>query len=105
MIRNEAGHILLDSSSKRFSLQDLRTLKAGDKLAEGEKVRLDRTILDTKVFNSTHTFPCLLADTVISGTNDKEFSISSITYNYTTIETPEVNPYDLYASIIRKKGI
>ncbi len=105
MIKNEAGHILLDSSSKRFSLQDLRTLKAGDKLAESEKVRLDRTILDTKVFNSTHTFPCLLADTVISGTNDKEFSISSITYNYTTIETPEVNPYDLYASIIRKKGI
>jgi hypothetical protein len=105
LTKNEAGHILLDSTSKKVSLQDLKTFKVGDRLKADEKVRLDSTILDTKVFTSTYSFPCLLADTIITGENDKEFSISSITYNYTTIETPESNPYDLYASILRKKGI
>ena len=72
LIKNEAGHILLDSSSKRISLQDLRALKAEDKVIDGE-LRLDSTILDSKVFNTQYKFPCLLSDTIISATNDKEF--------------------------------
>ena len=36
IVKNEAGHILLDNSIKRFSIQDLRALKAGDKLIDGE---------------------------------------------------------------------
>ena len=104
-VMNEAGHMLLDSANKKPSLQDLRVLKANERLREDEKVRLDSTILDTKVFLPNYQFPCLLADTTIRGTTEKEFSISSITYNYTTIESPESNPYDLYSSILRKTGV
>lgn len=99
-VKNEAGHILLDSSRKRSSLQDLRALRTGDTLVDGE-VRLDSTILDSKVFNCAYKFPCLLADSTITATNDKEFSISSITYNYLTAETPDQTQYDLYTNILR----
>ena len=68
-------------------------------------MRLDSTILDSKVFNTAYKFPCLLADAIITATNDKEFSISSITYNYTTSETPDTTAYDLYANIIRPKEV
>lgn len=103
-VKNEAGHILLDSSVKRVSLQDLRALRADDKLIDGE-MRLDSTILDSKVFNTAYKFPCLLADSIITATNDKEFSISSITYNYITAEVPEQTQYDLYSNILRPKEV
>ena len=101
-VKNEAGHILLDNTSKRDSIQDLRALRAGDTIVDGD-VRLDSTILDSKVFNTSYKFPCLLADAIISVTNDKEFSISSITYNYVTSETPDQTAYDLYTSILRPR--
>ena len=103
-IRNEAGHLLLDSTKAKKTLQDLKALKA-DNIMHGETVRLDSTILDTRIINTTYKFPCFLADTIITCENDKEFSLSSITYSYTTIQTPESNPYDLYTSIIRKKDL
>lgn len=103
-IKNEAGHILLDSTSNRISLQDLRALKAEDTIIDGE-IRLDSTILDSKVFNTTYKFPCLLADAVITSTNNKEFSISSITYNYITAEAPDQTSYDLYTNILRPKEV
>lgn len=104
LVKNEAGHILLDNSVKRISLQDLRALKVEDKLVDGE-MRLDSTILDSKVFNTAYKFPCLLADAIITATNNKEFSISSITYNYTTSETPDQTVYDLYNNILRPKEV
>ena len=100
IVRNEAGHTLLDNMSKRNSIQDLRALRSGDAVIDGD-IRLDSTILDSKVFNTSYKFPCLLADTIILSNNDKEFSISSITYNYITSETPETTSYDLYTSILR----
>lgn len=103
-IRNEAGHILLDSSSKRISLQDLRAIKADETVLQ-DRLRVDSTILDSKVFNTTYKFPCLLADAIISSTNNKEFSISSITYNYITTETPDQTSYDLYSNILRPKEV
>ncbi len=104
VVKNEAGHILLDNSVKRFSIQDLRALKAGDKITDGE-IRLDSTILDSKVFNTAYKFPCLLSDATIISENDKEFSISSITYNYITTETPDTTSYDLYSNILRPKEV
>jgi hypothetical protein len=104
LVKNEAGHTLLDSTAKRISLQDLRALKAEDKVIDGE-IRLDSTILDSKVFNTTYKFPCLLADTIIESTNNKEFSISSITYNYITSETPDQTVYDVYSNILRPKEV
>lgn len=50
-------------------------------------------------------FPCLLVDTTITAENDKEFSISSVTYNYTTSEPPDMTSYDLYANILRPKEV
>ena len=104
LTKNEAGHTLLDSSSKRVSLQDLRALQIGDRLTS-ESIRLDSTILDSKIFNTTYKFPCLLADTIIRSCNDKDFSLSSITYNYTTSEVPDTTAYDLYTNIIRIKEV
>lgn len=104
LARNEAGHILLDSSIKRASLQDLRSLRTGD-ILENNSIRLDSTILDSRVFNTNYKFPCLLVDTIISSCNEKDFSLSSITYNYTTSETPDTTAYDLYSNIIRLKEV
>lgn len=101
-IKNEAGHILLNEDANKNSLQDLRALRAEDLIIDGQ-TRLDSTILDSKVFNTQYKFPCLLADTIIESENDKEFSISSITYNYITSETPDQTAYDLYTSILRPK--
>ena len=100
VVKNEAGHVLLGKESDKPSISDLRALKAEDTVEDG-KIRLDSTILDSKVFNTTYKFPCLLADATITVANDKEFSISSITYNYTTSETPESTSYDLYTNILR----
>ena len=102
LVKNEAGHSLIDTASKRRSIQDLRALREGDRVIDNE-IRVDSTILDSKVFNTTYKFPLLLADTIITAENDKEFSISSITYNYVTSETPDTTPYDLYTNILRPK--
>lgn len=104
LVRNESGHVLIDSKEKRPSIQDLRALRSGDNVSEN-LMRVDSTVLDTKVFNSSYRFPMLLADTTITAENDKEFSISSLTFNYETIDIPETNPYDLYAHILRKKEV
>ena len=68
-------------------------------------MRLDATILDSKVFNTSYKFLCLLADSIVTSENDKEFSLSSITYNYTTSEVPDTTAYDLYSNIIRMKEV
>lgn len=100
---NEAGHLLLDSVKAKKTIQDLKVLKADSN--HTESFRVDSTMLDTRIINSTYKFPCFLADTIITCKNDKEFSLSSITYNYTTLSQQETNAYDLYTSIIRKKDL
>jgi hypothetical protein len=100
--RNEAGHLLLTNKAK--SIQDLRALRVGD-IKNSDRIRVDSTILDSKLFNTTYKFPFLLADTVLTCLNDKEFSVSSITYTYTSTDIPDSNPYDLYSSIIRIKEV
>ena len=101
---NESGHLLIDTSNSSKSLQNLKILKADDPI-NNDKIRLDSTILDTKVINSTYKFPYLLIDTVITGITKGEFSLSSITYNYNSLDSLTTNPYDLYTSIIRKKDL
>ena len=102
--RNEAGHLLLTSTQINNSIQDLRVLRTGD-IKNDARIRVDSTILDSKVFNTSYKFPFLLIDTTITSMNDKEFSISSVTYNYTSTDIPDSNPYDLYSSIIRIKEV
>ena len=102
--KNEAGHLLLTNSELNKSIQDLRVLRTGD-IKNLDRIRVDSTILDSKIFNTAYKFPFLIIDTVINSFNDKEFSISSITYNYTSTDIPDSNPYDLYSSIIRIKEV
>jgi hypothetical protein len=102
--RNEAGHLLLTNTKANSSIQDLRVLRIGD-VKNNDKIRVDSTIVDSKVFNTSYKFPFLLADTTITSLNNKDFSISSITYNYTSTDIPDSNPYDLYSSIIRIKEV
>ena len=104
IIRNEAGHILLDSTSKLKSIGDLAALNIGKKL-NSNPLRLDSTIQDTKLLNTINMFPCLLADTTVYAKTDESFTLSSVTYNYTSIDSPDQNPYDTYANIIRPKEV
>lgn len=101
-VLNEAGHKLLTTSLKSNSVQDLRNLKLGN-IFNNDIIKLDSTIADSKVVNSSYKFPFLLADTIVSAKNDKEFSFASITFNYLTVDVPDTNPYDLYKSILRKE--
>lgn len=102
--RNEAGHILYNSKNKLFSIGDLRVLKEGDKISN-ERIRLDSTIQDTRMFTVVNKFPCLLAETTITAENKGRFSLSSITYYYETIDSPDSNPYDYYTNIIRPEEV
>ena len=99
-VKNEAGHELL--SSNQPSVQDIKNLKIGN-LFNKDRVRLDSTIVDSKLFNTDYRFPLLLADTMIRTKNNQDFTIASITYTYNTVDIPDTNPYDLYVNIIRKK--
>jgi hypothetical protein len=102
--RNEAGHVLYNSKNKLFSIGDLRILKEGDKVSS-ERIRLDSTIQDTKLFTVVNKFPCLLVETSITVENKGRFSLSSITYYYETIDSPDSNPYDYYTNIIRPEEV
>lgn len=101
---NEAGFTLLDSTKHRKSLQDLRTLKVGSKL-ENNQVKLDTISLSSKTFNPDYHFPYLTVETIIRVASTTMFALSSITYNYTTTDTPDSTIYDTYTKIIRKKEI
>jgi hypothetical protein len=102
--RNEAGHILYNSKNKNFSVGDLRNLKEKD-VVSSERIRLDSTIQDTKLFTVPNKFPCLLAESTITAENKGTFSLSSITYYYDTIDMPDSNPYDMYTNIIRPEEV
>ena len=104
-VRNEAGHILISNKDNKFSSQELRVLFANKEKHLATKLRLDSTIQDTKVINASYAFPALLADAEIITTNKGEFSLSSITFNYTTCEQPDTTQFDLYNTIIRPQDI
>ena len=100
--KNEAGHLLLKSN--KDSVQDIKNLKIGQ-VFNKERLKLDNTIVDSKLFNIDYRFPALLIDTIIGSKNDKDFTVASITYTYNTIDIPDTNPYDLYVNILRKKEL
>lgn len=104
LIRNEAGHVLLDSDSKRKSIGDLAALKADTEI-EDDVLRLDSTIQDSKLINTVNMFPFILADTTIIAKTKGSFTLSGVTYNYTSTDSPDQNPYDLYTNIIRPKEV
>lgn len=99
---NEAGHKLIDSSSNRKSLQELRTLKTGTPIKDNE-VRTGFVTLAQKTFVPQYSFPYLIAETVLKVKNKDMFAVSSLTYVYTSVDTPDDTVFDLYANIIKKK--
>ena len=100
IVRNEAGHLLLNNETKK-SIQDLKTFKAGNEYHDDERMKLDSTIQDTRVFTPSSMFPGLLFDYEVRAKNKGTFTLCSVTFNYTSIDSPDTNPYDLYTSIIR----
>lgn len=101
IIKNEAGHILLDSASKRYAANDLGALFVGKKINSNELHRVGTTIQDHKMFLTINKFPCLLADTIVKAKTEGSFTLSSLTYSYTSIDSPDTNPSEIYKNIIR----
>ena len=97
---NEAGHKIIEWKNKPL-VQDRKTLAVGD-LLNKTGLKLDSTLIDSKVINSVYRFPFLLVEVIIKSKSEKDFSFSSITFNYTTVDIPDQNPYGLYKDIVRK---
>lgn len=96
---NEAGHNIL-AGKKNDLIQNKKTLQVGD-VVNNSVLKLDSTIIDSKVFNTAYKFPFLLIQVFIENNSAESFSFSSITFNYNTVDIPDQNPYDLYSKIIR----
>lgn len=103
IIKNESGHVILNSKSKKFAFNDLGALRVGSKLTKDESARIGTTIMDHKMFITVNKFPCLFADTTVYAKTSGSFTLSRLTYTYTSIDAPDTNPSDLYANIIRPK--
>ena len=100
---NEAGHNVLSYKTPDL-VQNKKTLRVGDELNRNV-VKLDSTIVDTKVINTTYKFPFLLIQVILTNISDSEFTFGSLTFNYSTVDIPDQNPYGLYKDIVRKDGV
>ncbi len=124
IIKNEAGYKLIDETdtNRLKSIGDFKSLRAGENnqfIEDSNFIKVGGdSIADTKVINPAYKFPCLLADFTIEANcpsieeqerrEDKlsgVFSLSSVTFRYTTIETPDTTPIDLYKNIIRPREV
>ena len=101
IIKNEGGHILLDTESKRYAANDLGTLYVGTKYKANGQNKIGTTIQDNKMFITINKFPCLTADTSIKVITDGSFTLTGLTYSYTTIDSPDSNPSEIYNKIVR----
>jgi hypothetical protein len=97
---NEAGHKIIEWKNKPLT-QNKKTLRVGDQF-NNETLKLDSTLIDSKVINSVYKFPFLLVEILVKSISEKDFSFSSITFNYSTVDIPDQNPYALYKNIMRK---
>lgn len=101
--QNEAGHTILNYENKDLT-QNLATLKVGDML-NNDRLKLDSTLIDSKVINTAYKFPFLLVQVTLLNLSSEAFSFGSLTFNYTTVDIPDTNPYALYKDIVRKDGV
>jgi hypothetical protein len=90
---NEAGYLLLQDHVK-----DKKVLHDGSIINDSI---LGSSIVESKTFNLAYKFPLLLSDCEIKINNTSDFSLSSITYNYTVATTPELTRPEVYKKIIR----
>jgi hypothetical protein len=90
---NEAGYLLLQDHVK-----DKKILHDGSIINDSI---LGSSIVESKTFNLAYKFPLLLSDCEIKINNTSDFSLSSITYNYTVATTPELTRPEVYKKIIR----
>jgi hypothetical protein len=103
LAQNEAGHTILEYENKDLT-QNRATLKVGDKL-NNDKLKLDSTLIDSKVINSAYKFPFLLVQVTLINLSTELFSFGSLTFNYSTVDIPDTNPYALYKDIVRRDGV
>jgi len=103
LAQNEAGHTILEYDNKDLT-QNKATLKVGD-LLNNNKLKLDSTLIDSKVINTAYKFPFLLVQVTLTNSSSGQFSFGSLTFNYSTVDIPDTNPYALYKDIVRKDGV
>jgi hypothetical protein len=103
LAQNEAGHTILEYENKDLT-QNKATFKVGDKL-NNDKLKLDSTLIDSKVINTAYKFPFLLIQVTLINLSTELFSFGSLTFNYSTVDIPDTNPYALYKDIVRRDGV
>ncbi len=101
IVKNESEYVLLDSSKK--TLQNLRNLSTSEPIKT--PMKLGMTQINNTVYNTQYKYPCLSASVLITARTQGMFSLSSITFVYTSAETPDGTPFDNYTKIIRKGDI
>jgi hypothetical protein len=65
--------------------------------------KLGKSIYSSKVYNPDLKFPCLSAYVVIESSSPEAFSLSSLTFDYTTTEMPAKSLPLIYNQILRKE--
>lgn len=79
---------------------DRAALIEGTTAIEGSK--LGKSVFTSRVYNPDLKFPCLSAYATIKSSSPEAFSLSSITYDYTTTELPAKTLPQIYSEIFRK---
>lgn len=79
---------------------DRPALIEGTTAIEGSK--LGKSVYTSRVYNPDLKFPCLSAYTTIKSSSPEAFSLSSITFDYTTTELPAKTLPQIYSEIFRK---
>jgi hypothetical protein len=79
---------------------DRAALIEGTTPIQGSK--LGKSVYTSRVYNPDLKFPCLSAYATIKSSSPEAFSLSSITYDYTTTELPAKTLPQIYSEIFRK---
>ncbi len=104
IVRNEAGHQILTEADNEATLQDAKAIIDGTRI-DDDQMRVDSTTVDTRILNVGYRFPFQLADVTVITSNKGAFSLSSVTFRYQTMETPDSMTYDLYSKILRPEDL
>ncbi len=104
---DEIGQVVWDNPSSYYKELTDETDRASlilDKTTL-EDVKLGSHLYSSKVYRPDLRFPCLSAYVVIQIDSAEAFSLSSMTFDYTTTDLPARNLPKIYSEIIRKDDV
>lgn len=91
-IKNEAGHLLVNSEKKIKNI-------ARDGAGSGT---IGSTTADSVTYNAEYGFPLLLTTMEIQAESDDSFAFSGVTFNYRALDIPLETMYEAYSKVVRK---